>query len=245
MSWNKKEKIKRTEDVENNLLETETLKMSDSFNIKLRDPWSAITHLVAFFITLGGIVPLLIKATDYGTKYFIAMLVFGITMMLLYAASATYHAITLPASIIKIFRKIDHSAIFVFIAGSYTPVFLIILEPSIGIPMLIAIWAITILGIIVKFAWINCPKWFSSVIYIMMGWMCIFCMSPLIKAITTTAFAWLLVGGIIYTIGGVIYALKLPEFNARHKNFGTHEIFHLFVMVGSFCHFIFMYSFVL
>lgn len=213
--------------------------------ITLRDPGSAITHLIAFFMTLGGIVPLLIKAYEYGTKYFLAMLVFGITMMTLYAASAVYHAVTLPANVIKMFRKVDHSAIFVFIAGSYTPVCLLILEPQRGVPMMTAIWLITVIGIAVKFAWINCPKWFSSVIYIAMGWMCIFCMRPLINAITKGAFAWLLAGGIIYTIGGVIYALKLPIFNAKHKYFGSHEIFHLFVMMGSFCHFIFMYAYVL
>lgn len=211
----------------------------------LRDPGSALTHLFAFFISLGGIVPLLIKAMDYGNTYFIAMLIFSLTMMLLYAASAIYHSVTVSAPALKIFRKIDHSAIFVFIAGSYTPVCLLILERSIGIPMLIAIWSVTIVGIVVKFAWITCPKWFSSVIYIAMGWMVIFCMRPIINTITHSAFMWLLIGGIIYTIGGVIYALKLPIFNMKHKYFGSHEIFHLFVMLGSFCHFIFMYAFVL
>ena len=219
--------------------------MEESMQITLRDPGSAITHLIAFFMTLGGIVPLLIKAYEYGTRYLLAMLVFGITMMTLYAASAVYHAVTLPANVIKMFRKVDHSAIFVFIAGSYTPVCLLILEPQRGVHMMTAIWLITVIGIAVKFAWINCPKWFSSVIYIAMGWMCLFCMKPLINAITKGAFAWLLAGGIIYTIGGVIYALKLPIFNAKHKYFGSHEIFHLFVMMGSFCHFIFMYAYVL
>lgn len=213
--------------------------------ITLRDPGSAITHLIAFFLTAGAMLPLLIKATGYGASYFIAMLVFGLTMMLLYAASATYHSVVLSAPKIRIFRKIDHSAIFIFIAGSYTPVCLLILNPRYGIPMLIAIWSVTAIGIIVKFAWINCPKWFSSLIYITMGWMCIFCMKPLINAITPAALFWLLSGGIIYTVGGIIYALKLPIFNARHKYFGSHEIFHVFVMLGSFCHFIFMYSYVL
>ena len=142
----------------------------------------------------------------------------------------------------QIFRKIDHSAIFVFIAGSYTPVCLLVLEPKLGIPMMIAIWSITIIGILIKFFWITCPKWFSSVIYIAMGWLCVFCMKPLVNEITPKAFFWLLSGGIIYTIGGVIYALKMPLFNAKHKVFGTHEIFHVFVMLGSMCHYIFMYA---
>lgn len=213
--------------------------------LTLRDPYSAITHFIALCMTLGSIIPLLLKADEYGMTYFIAMSVFGLSMTILYAASATYHAVTLSAPAIKIFRKIDHSAIFIFIAGSYTPVCLLILDSKQGIPMLALIWAIAIIGIVIKFLWINCPKWFSSIIYIAMGWLCIFCMKPLIHTITPKAFFWLLCGGIIYTIGGVIYALKLPIFNARHKNFGSHEIFHIFVMLGSFCHYIFMYAYVM
>lgn len=213
--------------------------------ISLRDPGSAITHIIAFFLTMGGTLPLLIKAATIGTADFWSMLIFGLSMMTLYAASGIYHSVILPAPKIKIFRKIDHSAIFILIAGSYTPICVLVLQPRFGYPMLIAIWSLALLGIVVKFLWITCPKWFSSVIYIAMGWMCIFCMKPLIKAITPAAFRWLLIGGIIYTIGGIIYALKLPIFNSRHKNFGSHEIFHLFVMGGSLCHFIFMYTYVI
>ncbi len=213
--------------------------------IRLRDPASALTHFIAFFVTAGGIVPLLMKASSYGAKYFVSMLIFGLTMMLLYLASATYHSVILSAPTIKIFRKLDHSAIFVFIAGSYTPICLLVLEPKLGIPMLIAIWSITVIGILIKFLWITCPKWFSSVIYIAMGWLCVFCMKPLVNDITPKAFFWLLSGGIIYTIGGIIYALKLPVFNAKHKFFGTHEIFHVFVMLGSVCHYILMYQYIL
>ena len=213
--------------------------------IRLRDPASALTHFIAFFVTAGGIAPLLMKASSYGVKYFVSMLIFGLTMMLLYLASATYHSVILSAPKIKIFRKLDHSAIFVFIAGSYTPICLLVLEPKLGIPMLIAIWSITVVGILIKFLWITCPKWFSSVIYIAMGWLCVFCMKPLVNDITPKAFFWLLSGGIIYTIGGIIYALKLPVFNAKHKFFGTHEIFHVFVMLGSVCHYILMYQYIL
>lgn len=213
--------------------------------ISLRDPGSAITHFVAFFMTMGGTLPLLIKAGGISLADFWAMLIFCFSMMTLYAASAVYHSVILPPQKIKLFRKIDHSAIFILIAGSYTPVCMIVLEPQFGYPMLVAIWSLACIGIVVKVLWITCPKWFSSAIYIAMGWLCIFCMKPLIKAITPAAFVWLFMGGIIYTIGGVIYALKLPIFNSKHKNFGSHEIFHVFVMLGSFCHFVFMYAYVL
>ena len=101
-----------------------------------------------------------------------------------------------------------------------------------------------IFGIIIKACWITCPKWFSSILYIAMGWVCVFAFGPLFHSLPLTAFLWLLGGGIIYTIGGVIYALKLPVFNSRFKSFGSHELFHLFVMGGSICHFIFMYLYV-
>ena len=132
----------------------------------------------------------------------------------------------------------------VMIAGSYTPVCLIVLNGKFGTIMLALVWGIAILGILIKMFWITCPKWFSSLLYIAMGWTCVIGFTRLINALPTAAFAWLLAGGIIYTVGGVIYALKLPIFNSKHKNFGSHEIFHLFVMGGSVCHFIVMSVFV-
>ena len=135
--------------------------------------------------------------------------------------------------------------IFVLIAGSYTPVCLLVLEPSSGKNLLIAVWAIAAAGILIKMCWITCPKWFSSILYIAMGWACVSVFGQLLALLSAPAFGWLLAGGILYTIGGVIYALKLPVFNSIHKNFGSHEIFHLFVMGGSICHFICMYCYIL
>ena len=101
-----------------------------------------------------------------------------------------------------------------------------------------------IAGILVNALWINCPKWFSSLVYIAMGWICVLAFRQIVLALPKSAFLWLLTGGLIYTAGGIIYALKLPIFNATHKNFGSHEIFHLFVMGGSLCHYVMMYAFV-
>ena len=213
--------------------------------ITLREPGSALTHFIAMVMAVGAAVPLLLKAASYGSVCLLAMLVFIISMILLYGASATYHSVNLPATMIKILRKIDHSMIFVLIAGSYTPVCLLVLDPKRGYPLLIAVWFLALIGIGIKFLWITCPKWFSSVIYIAMGWICVFVFSPIVHRLPAAAFGWLLAGGIIYTVGGIIYALKLPLFNARHQYFGSHEIFHLFVMGGSFCHFIFMYQYVI
>ena len=101
-----------------------------------------------------------------------------------------------------------------------------------------------IIGMLIKAFWITCPKWFSSVLYISMGWICVLAFTQIVNSLSPAAFGWLLAGGIIYTVGGVIYALKVPLFDARHKNFGSHEIFHLFVMAGSACHFILMYVYI-
>lgn len=213
--------------------------------LTIRDPGSALTHFIAMLLAAGSSLPLLMKAASISPKCLIAMFIFIASMILLYGASATYHWATLSEALIKKLRKIDHAMIFVLIAGSYTPVCLIVLEPQKGYPLLFAVWCIAILGIAIKILWITCPKWFSSALYIAMGWLCVFVFGPLIHTLPRAAFLWLLAGGIIYTIGGIIYALKLPIFNAKHKYFGSHEIFHLFVMGGSFCHFVFMYWYLL
>ena len=213
--------------------------------ITIREPGSAITHFIAMMMAVFASVPLLVKAgLDSGTRNFFAMAVFMGSMILLYAASATYHSVDLSGKELKIFKRIDHMMIFVLIAGSYTQVCLIILGGKLGYSLLALVWGIALIGMLIKAFWVTCPKWFSSVIYIAMGWVVVFAFGPLVHSLTTPAFLWLLAGGIIYTIGGIIYALKLPLFNSLHKTFGSHEIFHLFVMGGSVCHFIFMYCYV-
>ena len=213
--------------------------------ITIREPGSAITHFIAMMMAVFATVPLLVKAgIQSGWENFLAMAIFMGSMILLYGASATYHSVDLTGRSLRIFRKLDHMMIFVLIAGSYTPVCLIVLGGKLGYTLLALVWGIAAVGMLIKACWITCPKWFSSVIYIAMGWVCVLVFGPLLKTLSAPAFLWLLSGGIIYTVGGVIYALKLPIFNAKHKFFGSHEVFHLFVMGGSICHFIFMYLYV-
>ncbi len=213
--------------------------------ITIREPGSAITHFIAMMLAIFASTPLLVKASTSDSHIsFSAMAVFMLSMIALYGASALYHSVNVKDKVLKIFRKVDHMMIFVLIAGSYTPICLIVLDGQLGYTLLAVVWAIAILGMIINALWITCPKWFSSIIYIAMGWVCVGVFGPLWNTLPHSAFLWLLAGGIIYTIGGVIYALKLPIFNNRHKHFGSHEIFHLFVMGGSICHFIFMYLYV-
>ena len=213
--------------------------------ITIREPGSALTHFIGMMMAVFATVPLLIKVgIEADARSFLAMSIFMGSMILLYAASTTYHTVNLTGKYLKVFRKIDHMMIFVLIAGSYTPVCLIVLGGSLGLRLLLLVWGIALLGMVINICWITCPKWFSSIIYIAMGWLCVFAFGPLFHSLPLSAFLWLLGGGIIYTIGGVIYALKLPILNTRFKSFGSHELFHLFVMGGSICHFIFMYRYV-
>ena len=190
--------------------------------------------------------PLLLKAAQNPDRlYLIAMSIYAASLILLYAASTTYHTFDKSPKINTLLKKIDHMMISVLIAGSYTPVCLLVLRGKIGIVLLTIIWSIAITGILIKAFWVYCPKWVSSILYIGMGWICILALPQILEALSPAAFGWLLAGGIMYTVGGVIYALKLSIFNNRHKYFGSHEIFHLFVMAGSACHFIVMYRFIL
>ena len=220
--------------------------MAQSIEEHIKDPGSAITHFIEMLMAIFAAVPLLIKAAHEPSRiYVISIAIYAISLILLYAASTTYHTFNKSEKINTILKKIDHMMISVLIAGSYTPICLLVLKGKTGIILLSIVWGIAIVGILIKAFWIYCPKWVSSVLYIGMGWTCVLAFTQLLNSMSPAAFGWLLVGGIIYTVGGVIYALKLPLFNSRHKYFGSHEIFHLFVMGGSACHFIVMYAFVL
>ena len=213
--------------------------------ITIREPGSAITHYIGMMMALIAAIPLVIKATmSQNMLAVFAMVIFIGSMVLLYGASATYHAVNLTGKALKVFKKIDHMMIFVLIAGSYTPVCLLVLEPSIGLPLMSLVWGTALVGMLIKLFWVTCPKWFSSIIYIAMGWECVLVFGPLVETLETGAFWWLLIGGLFYTVGGVIYALKIPFLNNIHKYFGLHEIFHLFIMAGSICHFVFMFHYV-
>ena len=213
--------------------------------LKIKDPGSAITHFIAMIMAVFAAVPLLHRALgEPDLIHVIALGIFIVTMILLYAASTTYNTVNSTPRINKILKKLDHCMISVMIAGSYTPVCLIVLHNRTGYLLLSVVWLVALFGILLKLCWINCPKWVSSILYIVMGWSCLLAFPQIIHALPMAAFAWLLAGGLIYTAGGIIYALKVRRFNEKHRMFGTHEIFHLFVMGGSICHFIVMFQYV-
>ena len=211
--------------------------------LAVKDPLSALTHLIAALgAALAG--PFLIRhymdAGADGLQIFGA-LIFVFSMLLLYTASTTYHTVVY-AGRNNIFKKLDHMSIFVLIAGTYTPLCLTVLRDTCGPAFLAAIWGLAGVGILFKFCWVTCPRWVSSVIYITMGWLCLFIFPQLFHSLSLTGFLLILSGGIVYTLGGIIYAMKFSFFNSRHPYFGSHEIFHLFVMVGNLLHFIAIYA---
>lgn len=209
----------------------------------IKEPGSAITHFIGMLMAIFAAVPLLIKAAHEPSRiYVISLAVYSASMILLYAASTTYHTFDISAKINTILKKWDHMMISILIAGSYTPICLLVLKGKTGLILLAIVWSFAIVGILIKAFWVYCPKWVSSILYIGMGWTCVLAFTQILNSMSHTSFIWLLTGGIIYTVGGIIYALKLPIFNNKHKNFGSHEIFHLFVMGGSMCHFVVMYA---
>lgn len=213
--------------------------------MKAKDPGSAVTHFIGTLMAVFASMPLLIRAAkNPGYIHMISLGIFILSMILLYVASTIYHTLNISIKVNRRLKKFDHMMIYVLIAGTYTPICMIALGDNVGMALLGIIWGLAIMGIIVTGFWVNCPKWFSSVVYIAMGWTCVLAFTQIINALPSQGFYWLLAGGIIYTIGGVIYALKLPIFNRKHKYFGSHEIFHLFVMGGSLCHFILMYKYI-
>ena len=215
---------------------------SPQFHFRAKDPGSALTHFIGFCAAIVATPWLLVRASVQGVGLagMVSLSVFLLSMILLYGASTTYHTLDVNPKVNKRLKKIDHMMIFVLIAGTYTPFCTLVLGGSAGKRLLIAVWAIALAGLVLKACWVTCPKWFSSVIYIAMGWACVSDIPLIFSTATPSVFGWLLAGGLFYTVGGVIYAMKLKVFNSRFRNFGSHELFHVFVMAGSLCYYIMM-----
>lgn len=218
-----------------------------SFTFCSKEPGSAVTHLIGIIYSVLLTPVLLIKAALGGAdiSVLIGCSVFMLSMIMLYTASTVYHSFNLSPSANSVLKKIDHMMIFVLIAGSYTPICLTVLRGGIGIPLLLAVWILALLGMLFKLCWVNCPKWLSSVIYIVLGWSCVAAFPALYSGLAPAGFFWLLGGGILYTVGGVIYAMKFRKLNELSRNFGSHEIFHVFVMLGNLCQFFCIFKYCL
>ena len=211
----------------------------------VREPINGFTHLGGAILSFAGLLALVIKTTlnNPSTVDITAVIIFGVSLILLYAASATYHLVIASDKVIAFLRRIDHSMIFILIAGSYTPFCLIALQGPRGWILFSIIATIAVCGVLFKMIWFKCPRWISTCVYIGMGWIAIFIMKPLYNSISFGGILLLVLGGVFYTIGAVIYGLKPKAI--KFKNLGFHEIFHIFILLGSLCHFISVYKYVI
>ncbi|MCM3115977.1 hemolysin III family protein [Neobacillus sp. MER 74] len=214
-------------------------------NNYIREPINGLTHLAGAILAFAGLLAMVIKAaaTTSSPTAITAVIIFGVSMILLYSASATYHMVIARDKVIAFLRRLDHSMIFILIAGTYTPFCFISLNGKIGAILFSIIAGIAISGVVFKMVWFNCPRWISTSLYLAMGWMIVFVFSPLMGSLNPNGLFLLILGGIFYTIGGVIYGAK-PKF-LESKYMGFHEIFHIFILLGSLSHFLSVFLYVI
>ena len=203
---------------------------------KFREPVNGITHLGGAIAAAFGLFFLLTITANTGNEKILSVLVYGITLIILFSASTIYHSAKASAGTINALRKIDHSAIFLLIAGTYTPICINAFTGFFHWGLLAIIWSISLIGILAKFIYIDSPRWFSASIYVLMGWLCVFASGQLITLLTAQALIWLIIGGCLYTFGALIYSAKL--FNFIPGIIGSHEIWHIFVLLGAAAHFV-------
>ena len=203
-------------------------------------PWSAITHGIGAALSVIGTVLLVGRSVWEGNLlHSLVFLIYGLSMICLYTASTLYHCVNTSVPKRIALRKYDHCSIYLLIAGSYTPICATVLREDGGLPLLSVIWALALAGIILTIAKLEIPRWLTSVIYLFMGWLSLTAIVPLVRLLPTAGMVWLVLGGVLYTVGGVLYAVKWPGRN--NPRFGCHEIFHVFILLGSLCHFFLMY----
>lgn len=214
-------------------------------HFKAKDRLSALSHFVGFIASIILAPVLLIRGAmdSRSLPELIAYALFTFSMILLYGASTAYHSFNLGEKENRKLRKLDHMSISVLIAGTYTPLCVTTLKNYGGITLLCVIWSLALLSIIFKAYRVTCPKFVSSVIYILMGWACTPYLSRLYTLLSSGGFRLLLLGGLFYTAGGIIYACRIP-FLERNREFRSHELFHIFILMGSLFHFLMIYLYI-
>jgi hemolysin III len=211
----------------------------------LREPLNAITHGVgAVLAIVGGVVLVALSAGD--GRRMVAFTIYAVTLFLLFLASTLLHAVRARPEVLRRLRIFDHAAIYLLIAGTYTPIALVTLtgvSPAWGWTLLGVAWGAAGLGVLFKLAWLDAPRWLSTALYLALGWMAVVAIAPLVQALPWSALAWLAAGGAFYSVGAVVYARKRPD--PFPRVFGYHEIWHLFVLAGATCHYVLMLRYVL
>ena len=201
---------------------------------RLREPVSGLTHLAGVLLALVALIVLLTRAAGR-VDQLVAFGIFGLSLIALYGASAMYHLLPVSPAATARLRRLDHITIFILIAGTYTPVCMLALEGGWRAGMLGLVWTLALCGVALKLLWMEAPRWLSVGVYLAMGWLAVIPASAIFRAIPSGGIAWILGGGLVYSAGALIYALKRP--NPVPGVFGFHELWHLFVLAGSACHF--------
>lgn len=202
---------------------------------KLREPVNSLTHWGGAILALIGLVALLIVGWSTPAKI-ISLAIYGVSLIFLFSASATYHMVQVKDKALEIFRKVDHAAIFVLIAGTYTPFCINAFEGFWKWGMLSIIWSLAIIGIVIKVFYIRAPRWLNAGIYVLMGWISVSAAGQMLAALPAWVLGWLIAGGVIYTLGAVVYITKI--FNFKPGVFGFHEVWHIFVLLAAAAHFV-------
>src|SRR6266566_421807 len=208
--------------------------------ISLREPVNGLTHLAGAALSAVGLAVLLVIAVENrSARQVVAFSIFGASLVSMYCASAFYHSLKLSERGVAHLRRIDHMMIYILIAGTYTPICLLMLRGRLGVGLLIAVWSLAALGVLQTVAWMDAPQWLSTALYIGMGWIAVFVVRPLLTAAPPGFFLWLLAGGIVYTLGAIAHATEWPRptTGTTPRLFGSHEIWHLCVMGGSLAHY--------
>jgi hemolysin III len=201
---------------------------------RLREPVNSLTHWAGAALALGGLIALVVLGWSSPTKV-ISFSIYGLTLVAMFSASATYHMVQVKEKALEVFRKLDHSAIYLLIAGTYTPFCMIVFTGFWRWGLLAIIWSLTFLGIAVKIIVIRAPRWVTAGIYILMGWLCVAALGQM-ALLPAWVLAWMIAGGVIYTLGAVVYITKI--FNFKPGVFGFHEVWHIFVMLAAAAHFL-------
>ena len=201
---------------------------------KLREPFNGLSHLGGAVTALFGQIALLVEGWQ-GTARMISVAVYGLSLIAMFSASAAYHMAKVKPKALETLRKLDHAAIFLLIAGTYTPFCLIAFTGFFRWGLLALIWAIALVGILIKVFYVGAPRWLNAGMYVLMGWLCIIAAPQMPSVLPVTVLTWLIMGGVVYTLGAVVYATKMLNF--APGKFGFHEVWHIFVLLGALAHF--------
>jgi hemolysin III len=197
-------------------------------------------HQEAFYISLGACALLIAQSSTL--KTLVASLVYSMGLLLLFGFSAFYHRLHWEPQVRRILKRIDHSAIFILIAGTVTPIALLALSDLEGTRLLWAVWSAAAIGIILSVLWVSAPKWVTALLCVVAGWVCSPYIGSLKETLSMTDLAFLIAGGLVYSVGALFYALRKP--NWFPGTFGYHELFHLFTIIAAMLHFIVVYKLV-